>query len=166
VARGIPIDGVIGYLLLKTCYTSIRMLWARTHAQISEQRMSATEDKVATSDAQSASASTARAITTGGAAKFASVAKFVTPEGGGVGGASESSPEWVERMLHALTGRSNVAVADEGVKSARDWRDRAHLVYRCAVTIPFVLAPIFAHSCTFTSYTAEYKSYVFWTHNR
>lgn len=123
VARGIAMDGTIGFLLLKTCYTSIRTLWARTHAQIAAQRASTQEGEGASLEGNSFNDSASSHTAT-------SVAVVSAPIGGAVG--VEGRAEWAGRMIHALTGRAGVPVCEEGAKSARDWRDRAHRVYRYA----------------------------------
>lgn len=126
VARGIAMDGTIGYLLLKTCYTSIRELWAKTHAQIAAQRASVHESEPESVHTASPNTSSSRHSSDHAAARSADDASTAAAA------AEDASDKglWAERMLHALTGLGNVPVVEEGVKNAREWRDRAHLVYR------------------------------------
>ena len=163
VARGIPMDGVIGFLLLKTCYASIRMLWARTHAQIAARRAHADDaaddspspakgaptngalanDNSNNNDAKgdagggsTATCSTATsnfnaAVNEAARVSMARVSGTADSANGAVEPGGGGREAWAARMMHALTGRTSVTLCEEGTRSARDWRERAHLVYRC-----------------------------------
>lgn len=118
------------------------MLWARTHAQMASQRATShgsedtnfsSNEGYGTSNPNPISlfndtfADAVAAAQVDGAMRTAAYGvntQAVLKE------ASESTGEWAGRMMHALTGRTSVTVWEEGSKSARDWRDRAHLVYR------------------------------------
>ena len=134
VARGIAMDGVIGFLLLKTCYSSIRIIWERTHAQIAALRASTHDSGAVTPEGDAASSSTSSFSSTVAAAAAAARGSTTAEVGKGAQEAGDANrDEWAGRMMHALTGRASVELRQEGTSSARDWRDRAHLVYRCLV---------------------------------
>lgn len=105
VARGIAIDGAIGFILLRVCYNKIRLLW--TGARGYPLPLPAGFDESG-----------------GGAVQRAD-------NGDGGPAVAVAGGDWPDRMMHAVTGRVGMAVQEDGSEDPVEWRNRAHTIYRC-----------------------------------
>lgn len=105
VGRGIAVDGTIGFILLRVCFNKIRRLWKDGGYPLP----------------------IPNEFENGNGVEAVSRARLHQHNGNG----AVVHGDWADRMMHALTGRLEVAVLGDGPDDPLEWRNRAHLIYRC-----------------------------------
>ena len=114
---GVPLNGAIGFVLIRTAFNKIRLLWAPPDGY-------------------------PIAVPPPGTASDGGAAPAAASEEEEDEGDSDEDAELSERLLRALSGRPGQRVKGDGAPVVAAWRDRAHVVYRelVATGVPIVPA--------------------------